>query len=107
MALARGGDAIDEPFEWWDSLSEESVQFWAAYWRVEPWGREWERHGEVMSTLDHIYAATVNQFAEEGKSYKPLNAEAFMPDDYLREKKRRKAVAFDQQFDAFVRANSS
>jgi len=97
---------VDEPFAWWDSLSEETVAFWSAYWRVEPWGREWEMHGDMMSTLDHIYAATVNQFAEEGKAYKPFHSDAFMPDDYLRDKKPKKKLAFEQQFDAFVKANT-
>ena len=97
---------MDEPLAWWDSLSDETVAFWSAYWRVEPWGCEWERHSELMSTLDHIYGATVNQFAKEGEAYKPFASEAFMPDDFLRDKKRKKKVDFSQQFNNFVMANS-
>jgi len=107
LALCRGGVAVDEPYAWWDSLSDEAVEFWEAFWRIEPWGGDWERHGEIMSTLDHLYAVTANQFAEEGKGYKPLQADAFMPADYLREKKRKPKVDFEQQFQAFVQANSS
>jgi hypothetical protein len=82
LALQRGGVAIDSPLEWWDSLSDESVEFWQAYWQVEPWGCEWERHSHTMSMLDVLYAATINPHLKKRDFVKPRAPIDFMPADY-------------------------
>lgn len=109
MALAHGGEAIAEPYQWWDSLSNEAVEFWQAYWRVEPWGFEFERHAEQMQALNYIYAALVNQHLEKGKEYKPPELTSHMPDDFYIPKAPAVKLTADEmaeKLDRFVRATS-
>jgi len=109
LALAHGGEAISDPYSWWDSLSDEAVEFWQAYWRVEPWGFEFERHAEQMRALDYIYAALVNQHMEKGKEYKPPDFVSHMPDDFYQPKTQERKLTTDEmagKLDAFVKANS-
>ena len=41
MCLELG---IDDPAKWLDETPRETVELWAAYWRLEPWGMPWHRH---------------------------------------------------------------
>lgn len=104
MALQRGGTAIDDPMAWWDSLSDEVVEFWETMWQIEPWGSEWERHSHQMSILDCIYAATINPNLDRRNRVKPRPPMDFMPPDYYIEPttKKNDIVA---QLDAYVGAN--
>lgn len=100
---------MDHPYTWWDSLSDEAVDFWKAYWRVEPWGCEWERHAVQVSSLEHIFAAIINQHVEKGKEYKPGPFASHMPPDYYEEKLPTPEISNDDmadKLDAFVRATS-
>ena len=89
MALQRGGVAVDDPLAWWDSLPDDVVEFWRAYWQVEPWGCEWERHSYLMSLLDVHYAATINPHLDKRHRVKPRAPQDFMPVDFFRERQAR------------------
>lgn len=90
MALRRGGEAVDEPYKWWDSLSEEAIQFWHAYWQVEPFGAEWEQVAMVSAMLDAVYAATLNPNVEKADRHKPRGLEDFLPVHAYRQPKDSK-----------------
>lgn len=82
LALQRGGIAIDNPLGWWDSLSDETVEFWSAYWRVEPWGTPWHRHAGLMQMLDVIYSACLGWFSGGKSRYEPQRFGRWMPTDW-------------------------
>lgn len=95
MALQRGGDAIDDPRAWYDSLPDEVVSLWDAYWQLEPWGCDWLRHAEQMVMLDHIYALVANRGLSRDQrhlAYKPRRRKAFMPADYAGETPARRTT---------------
>ena len=71
---------------------------WQAYWQVEPWGTEWDRHSEMMVLLDAIYAATINPNLKKSDRHKVRHAADFMPVDYARPKlpKKKKTNIVDQ-----------
>lgn len=81
---------IDDPIAWLDSIPNKTWAMWQAYWQIEPWGTEWERHGEMMVLLDAIYAATVNQHLKKSKMHKVREASSFMPHDYDRPQRAKK-----------------
>lgn len=107
--MERGGEAVDDPLAWWDSLSDETVQFWESFWSVEPWGTQWERHAEQMSLMELLFAAQVNPNLEKEKHFKPSPPVAFMPPDYYQEKQPVKKLTNDEmaaKLDNFVRATT-
>lgn len=84
---------------WLDSVPDKTWSMWQAYWQVEPWGTEWDRHAEMMVMLDAIYAATVNPNVEKQHHHKVRDAVEFMPADYDRPRAKRanpKASIVDQ-----------
>lgn len=74
---------------WLDSVPDKTWSMWQAYWQVEPWGTEWDRHAEMMVMLDAIYAATVNPNVEKQDRHKVRDAVEFMPVDYDRPRAKR------------------
>ena len=87
---------IDDPEAWLDSVPDRVLRVWEAYWRVEPWGVEWERHSRMMVLLDAIYAATVNPNLPKHKRHDIRSEDSFMPVDYLRDKPKRSGSIYDQ-----------
>lgn len=103
LAMARGGHAVDEPLRWWDTLGEETVRFWQEFDADAGVDCTWERHATQMATLDAIYSAIVNQYANQ--PYKPRPASEFMPTALA--PKRNPAADINQQCDQFVKATSA
>jgi hypothetical protein len=92
LALQRGGEAIDDPRAWLDSLPDDVVRLWDAYWQLEPWGGDWARHADLMVLMDHIYALVANKgLGRESRhlAYKPRGRRSFMPMDYAGESPKR------------------
>lgn len=89
LALARGGEAIDDPVAWFDSLSDETFQLWLTHWTVEPWGgMEWERHAEQMEVLEQIMSMMANKglhpkHRDWHNRYRARTRNEFMPGDYV------------------------
>ena len=73
MCLLLG---IDDPEQWLHEASSRKVAFWEAFFRVEPFGCDWERHA-VQSTLLSCLMSTVA--ATAGGKAKPQKIEDFMP----------------------------
>ncbi len=97
--MQRGGEAVDDPAAWWDSLPDEVTEQWKAHWQTEPWGMEWDRHAVVASKLDNIVGLLANRGLHPKhknwhKRYEPQPPVEFMPADYLREpvKKAKKNI---------------
>lgn len=104
MALARGGEAVDSPIDWYDSLDEKTVQFWEEYDRVEPTGIADERHAYLCHLLDNILAALLNQHLTKenwSKRYKPRPPNEFMPAGSRPAKKEKKA-SLSQQLNEYA-----
>lgn len=100
MCLQLG---IDDPIAWLDAIPKRTWALWQAYWQVEPWGTDWDRHGEMMVMLDAIYAATVNpHIKEETHKHKVREAADFMPVDYDRPPKNRGKKDIVEQLDRFI-----
>lgn len=77
---------------------------WQAYWQVEPWGTEWDRHAEMMVMLDAIYAATLNPNVDKADRHTVRDAVDFMPTDYDRPpaKRAKKKHSIVDQLNAFA-----
>lgn len=104
MCLQLG---IDDPVAWMDAIPKRTWALWQAYWQVEPWGTDWERHADMMVMLDAIYAAAVNPYRKEGSEHKVREAAAFMPFDYDRGQQRKPAKPdITEQIDRFRGATS-
>jgi hypothetical protein len=91
LALQRGGEAVDDPMAWLDSLPDDVLTLWDAYYRLEPWGGEYHRHAAEMEVLETILAYVVNRHVtEKSKVYKPRSRADFMPAGYAGERPKKK-----------------
>lgn len=93
---------IDDPEQWLESQPERVLAVWEAYWKLEPWGLDWERHSRQMELMDHLLASTINPHLPKEDRYKAHGYDYFMPMDYVKPKKKRKSIA--QQLNAFAAA---
>ena len=94
---------IDDPLAWLDTIPDKTWAMWQAYWQIEPWGTDWERHSEMMVMLDAIYAATVNPHLDKRDRHKVREAADFMPRDYDRPKRPKQSEAdIVDQLNAFA-----
>ena len=84
LALKAGGKAVDNPLTWFDELPEGVQQFWKTFYRLEPFGGEWQRHGEMCQLL-HLVALRLAR--GEGETLREQSD--FMPADFIK-------LAFDQ-----------
>lgn len=75
LALQRGGEAIDDPLSWMSTLSKESIDWWEAYYSVEPFGDHQKEQAEATAMLYRIW---LSQIKFEGTPPE-LNYDAFMP----------------------------
>lgn len=79
MCLQLG---IDDPEAWLDAASDEQLALWQAFDRIEPIGRDWERHAAAMSMIDGLYALTLNVNVPDNE-YKPRQLKDFLPPGYM------------------------
>lgn len=100
LALQRGGEAIDNPVEWWDNLPDSVVEFWQAYYRIEPFGGEWHRNAKVCQML-HL---TAMRFAA-GKAEKLMPIGDFMPADWV-ELSQAETMPISKQLDALAKVQA-
>lgn len=91
LALQRGGEAVDDPYGWWDSLEDDAVAFWEAYWQVEPWGGDWERSAMVCAMVDQLFAATINPNLKKHDRHTPRQLSEFLPVGSYSPKQKTKA----------------
>lgn len=87
MCLALG---IDDPEQWLHEASSRKLAFWEAFFRVEPFGCDWERDAIQSMLLSHLMITVA---ATAGGKGKPQKLEDFMPVVWEGAKKR---VVLDQ-----------
>ena len=109
MALARGGEAVDDPKGWFDSLSDETVAFWDAFSRVDPFGGEWHRHADLMQVVELMMARMINHGLGKENAhlrYEPRGRKDFMPGDYQGDEPKPKTTKKDlnEQLSAMAKA---
>jgi hypothetical protein len=78
ICLALG---IDDPWQWLHEAEPEKVALWEAFYKVEPFGSEWEQSAMVAQSLTHVISATAGV-----RSKSKLGD--FMPDAWDGNKKR-------------------
>ena len=91
--------AVDDPRAWFDSLPDDVVALWDAYYRIEPFGNDYHRHAEMCEILEHIYAVVVNRgMSSRANMIRPRKRRVFFPPDYVgqRERKARKTTIGQQ-----------
>lgn len=93
MCLALG---IDDPEQWLHEASSRKLAFWEAFFKVEPFGCEWERHA-IQSTLLSCLMVTVA--ATAGGKGKPQKLEDFMPGSWVGAEKP--VVLNEESLDSF------
>ena len=98
LALQLG---IDDPEQWLELQPERVIAFWEAFDAIEPIGCEWERWASLMSMVESVFAAILNQNLQKQDRITPRNPEQFLPRE-MRSKKVRKA-SLAQQLEAFKR----
>jgi hypothetical protein len=111
LALERGGEAIDDPIAWLDSLDAEVVRLWDAYSRIEPFGNQWEQHASQMEVLEVILAKLINRDLPSNRPdlrYTPRKRRDFMPAYYDDGEPQRGATSgakpIDQQLSDYAAA---
>jgi hypothetical protein len=88
LALARGGEAVDDPRAWLDSLPGDVLTLWEAFDQLEPLGGEYQRHATQMETLDAIFALLLNERVPKNRKdliYKPRPRKSYFPARYAGE----------------------
>ena len=108
MALKRGGEAVDDPRAWWDSLPSDVVTLWDAFYRLEPWGGEYQRHAAECELLESIFAKLINRDIPKDRRdliYKPRQRRQFFPGDYAGEspKRTKASKTIGDQCEEYVR----
>lgn len=91
VCLALG---IDDPEAWLDTVSPRTLAIWSAFYRVEPWGNEYERSAGVaalISAQTAMIAATVAQ------KMTPQPVSDFMPSNWLRRTQSRARSVVDAE----------
>lgn len=68
------------PREWLDSVSEEDLQRWRAFDRVEPIGRSYEQTAMLCMQMDYLMSIVS---AGHGGKYKPAKFKDWMPSDWI------------------------
>jgi hypothetical protein len=101
LALERGGEAIDNPFAWWDSLPDGVVEFWQAYYRVEPFGGQWHRHATTCMMLDRL---ALRFSAERNERIQPFAS--WMPADWVELGQKTEQVPISKQLDAVAKVQA-
>jgi len=107
LALARGGEAVDQPIDWWDSLDEQTVRFWTEYDKLEPVKNEDEKYAYLCHLLDSIIAVIANQNLSKedwNKRYRPRSPDEFMPGGGDKKARREKPAKgkLRQQLDEYA-----
>jgi len=79
LALKRGGKAIDNPRDWYDSLPQETIDYWQAVYDVSPFGDEWRQTAQISHLLWKVFSSNVTFDGEP-----PIvEVDNFMPDGYV------------------------
>lgn len=95
VCLALG---IDDPEKWLHEAHPRKVAFWQAFFKVEPFGCDWERsalHSAQLSALTATVAATA------GAKMKPQDIDAFMPTEWAFAKRNRPVTVDSQSIAKF------
>lgn len=77
MCLALG---IDDPIGWLESAPPRVVRFWEAFFRIEPFGCDWERSA-LQASMTSALTATVAASAG-AKNPKVWQVSDFMPQNW-------------------------
>lgn len=90
-----------------DNASDEVVTLWDAFYRLEPWGGEYQRHAAESELLEHIFAMLANRNLPPNRRdliYRPRRRRAFFPPDYAGEvlKTKRKGTGIAEQCQQYV-----
>jgi len=78
VCLALG---VDDPEAWLDRAPQRVVAVWRAFYRLEPWGNDYQRHAVEASLLSRINATIGASF---GAKLKPLSFADLMPQEWDR-----------------------
>jgi len=95
VCLALG---IDDPEQWLHEATSRKLAIWEAYYKVEPWGSEWERSAMVTASVTNTVAAC------HGVKKKDMSdLQDYMPADWVgRKAKKTKCRQSIQGFRDFV-----
>lgn len=70
------------------------MDLWEAFYRIEPWGNEYQRHAVEMELAEALFAFQVNSNLPKNRpdlKYKPRTQQSFFPADYEGNEKPQKA----------------
>lgn len=73
MCLQLG---IDDPEQWLENVPKRVLDFWDAYYKIEPFGIESHQAATICQMLDWIYTAVL---AKNGVQRDPLSYHDYMP----------------------------
>ena len=84
---------IDDPEQWLEETTPRKLAIWQAFYRVEPWGNDYERSAVTNALLNAVLAMIG---ATNGQEIKTHGIDDYMPGDWTHRKKPvrlgRKAV---------------
>ena len=85
-----------------DETDDAVLTLWEAYYKLEPWGGEYERHSQQMELADAAFAVQINSSIPKNRTdlkYKPRDRRKFYPFEYAGEmvsEEKPKANVVDQ-----------
>lgn len=77
VCLALG---IADPESWLDSVSPRTLALWQAFYRIEPWGRDYERDAILSMMVSQVSSFIA---AGNGAKVKPIPMADFMPAEWI------------------------
>jgi hypothetical protein len=79
---------IDDPRSWLDATPDDVVSLWDAFYRLEPWGGDYQRHADQMEIAEAAFAIQANTAIPKNRRdlrFKPRQRKRFFPADYAGE----------------------
>jgi hypothetical protein len=79
---------IDDPRAWLDATPDDVVGLWDAFYRLEPWGGEYQRHADQMEIAEAAFALQANMAIPKNRQdlkFKPRQRKRFFPANYAGE----------------------
>ena len=86
MCLQLG---IDDPEAWLETVPAKTLALWSAFYRVEPWGNDYEQMA-VQSSLITMQTAMIA--ATNGAEFNPRDVADFMPANWADRKPKNRGV---------------
>lgn len=77
---------IEDPIAWRYTIDDELIDYWLAYYQLEPFGGDWIQTAHISAEINHL----ADMYAKDNRrNHQRIKWTGFMPTDYEKPKKRK------------------